>query len=179
MNQNLIIFTPVKTFETSFARCWQFCSRSEMLNKRWYAQYRNTYTNQSSRTDAYTYLLLCWLFVSLLWYKYHVSLVLCAGTFPCLFNADCKAGLILGLRPASERRHYFVTTSLIGWSKPRISPVKLRKDSGIGAGSAHGDIQDNRNGTEQEYAECLCQKWYEAAHLKANPSRTMWIWLDV
>ena len=26
-------------------------------------------------------------------------------------------GLILGLRPASERRRYFVTTSLIGWVK--------------------------------------------------------------
>ena len=24
-------------------------------------------------------------------------------------------GLILGLRPANERRRYFVTTSLIGW----------------------------------------------------------------
>ena len=26
-----------------------------------------------------------------------------------------NAGLILGLHPANERRHYFVTTSLIGW----------------------------------------------------------------
>ena len=26
-----------------------------------------------------------------------------------------RAGLILGLRPANERRRYFVTTSLIGW----------------------------------------------------------------
>ena len=26
-----------------------------------------------------------------------------------------NAGLILGLRPANERRRYFVTTSLIGW----------------------------------------------------------------
>ena len=25
------------------------------------------------------------------------------------------AGLILGLRPANERRRYFVATSLIGW----------------------------------------------------------------
>ena len=25
-------------------------------------------------------------------------------------------GLILGLRPANERRRYFVTTSLIGWA---------------------------------------------------------------
>ena len=28
---------------------------------------------------------------------------------------NLKAGLILGLRPANERRRYFVTTSLIGW----------------------------------------------------------------
>ena len=27
------------------------------------------------------------------------------------------AGLIVGLRPANERRRYFVTTSLIGWSQ--------------------------------------------------------------
>ena len=33
------------------------------------------------------------------------------------------AGLILGLHPANEGRRYFVTTSLIGWGKPRISPV--------------------------------------------------------
>ena len=26
-------------------------------------------------------------------------------------------GLILGLRPANERRRYFVTTSLIGWAQ--------------------------------------------------------------
>ena len=32
-------------------------------------------------------------------------------------------GLILGLHPANERRRYFVTTSLIGWGKPRNSPV--------------------------------------------------------
>ena len=29
-----------------------------------------------------------------------------------------KPGLILGLRPANERRRYFVTTSLIGWAAP-------------------------------------------------------------
>ena len=28
---------------------------------------------------------------------------------------DDDTGLILGLRPANERRRYFVTTSLIGW----------------------------------------------------------------
>ena len=27
------------------------------------------------------------------------------------------AGLILGLRPANERRRYFITTSLIGWAQ--------------------------------------------------------------
>ena len=27
------------------------------------------------------------------------------------------SGLILGLRPANERRRYFVTTSLIGWAQ--------------------------------------------------------------
>ena len=28
-----------------------------------------------------------------------------------------STGLILGLRPANERRRYFVTTSLIGWAQ--------------------------------------------------------------
>ena len=32
------------------------------------------------------------------------------------------SGLIQGLRPANERRRYFVMTSLIGWAQPRISP---------------------------------------------------------
>ena len=32
-------------------------------------------------------------------------------------------GLILGLRPANERRRCYVHTSLIGWRKPRISLV--------------------------------------------------------
>ena len=31
--------------------------------------------------------------------------------------AGVYAGLILGLRPANERRRYFVTTSLIGWTQ--------------------------------------------------------------
>ena len=35
------------------------------------------------------------------------------------------SGLILGLHPANERRRYFVTTSLIGWCKPRIIPEHL------------------------------------------------------
>ena len=35
-----------------------------------------------------------------------------------------KTGLIPGLRPANERRCYFVTKSLIGGPKPSISPVK-------------------------------------------------------
>ena len=34
-----------------------------------------------------------------------------------IFPQVC-AGLILGLRLASERRRYFVTTSLIGWVQP-------------------------------------------------------------
>ena len=31
----------------------------------------------------------------------------------------CSPGLILGLRPANERRRYFVTTFLIGWAQTR------------------------------------------------------------
>ena len=32
------------------------------------------------------------------------------------------SGLILGLRPANERRRYFVTTSLIGWAQTYNQP---------------------------------------------------------
>ena len=35
------------------------------------------------------------------------------------------SGLILGLRPANETRRYFITMSLIGWDKPRISPLNF------------------------------------------------------
>ena len=32
-------------------------------------------------------------------------------------NSDVSTGLILGLCPANERRRYFVTPSLIGWTQ--------------------------------------------------------------
>ena len=35
------------------------------------------------------------------------------------------SGLILGLRPANERRRYFVTTSLIGWAQTLNQPCIL------------------------------------------------------
>ena len=34
-------------------------------------------------------------------------------------------GLIVGLHPDNERRRYFVTTPLIGWAQPRISPAVM------------------------------------------------------
>ena len=61
---------------------------------------------------------------------------ICAGKMASLFYRlsiyqGCMSGLILGLRPANERRRYKVTPSLIGWAhKPRISP-------GIWYDSAH------------------------------------------
>ena len=33
------------------------------------------------------------------------------------WEEECNAGLILGLRPANERRRYKVTPSLIGWAR--------------------------------------------------------------
>ena len=35
------------------------------------------------------------------------------------------SGMILGLRPANERRRYFVTTSLIGWEQNKNQPWSL------------------------------------------------------
>ena len=39
-----------------------------------------------------------------------------ASLYTILF-LDHISGLILGLRPANERRRYFVTTSLIDWAQ--------------------------------------------------------------
>ena len=46
---------------------------------------------------------------------------------PLVFPSAGKtySGLILGLRPANERRRYFVTTSLIGWSQTKDQPCQL------------------------------------------------------
>ena len=44
---------------------------------------------------------------------------------------NLKAALILGLRPANERRRYFVATSLIGWGNHRISLVKGNRVSAL------------------------------------------------
>ena len=35
----------------------------------------------------------------------------------CYLHSDLDKGLILGLRPANERRRYKVTPSLIGWAQ--------------------------------------------------------------
>ena len=47
-----------------------------------------------------------------------LSLV-CNVTIPFydLYVLYSLSGLILGLRPANDRWHYFVTTSLIGWAQ--------------------------------------------------------------
>ena len=37
-------------------------------------------------------------------------------------NCCINTGLILGVRPANDRRRYFVTTSLIGWMKASNQP---------------------------------------------------------
>ena len=51
-----------------------------------------------------------------------------AHCIKCIFALQCNTvshwvGANLGFHPANERRRYKVTPSLIGWPKPRISPV--------------------------------------------------------
>ena len=46
-----------------------------------------------------------------------------SGCLDASSNNIITSGLILGLRPTNGRRHYLVTTSLIGLAQPRISPV--------------------------------------------------------
>ena len=59
-------------------------------------------------------------------YEHHKDLPL---SLLCFFKfimiPDLISGLILGLCSANDRRRYKVTPSLIGWGKPRISPVIL------------------------------------------------------
>ena len=51
------------------------------------------------------------------------AICLSCSNFGCTYYlhvhnwADSRPGLILGLRPANERRHYKVTPSLIGWAQ--------------------------------------------------------------
>ena len=42
-----------------------------------------------------------------------------------IIQYDMMTGLILGLRPANERRRYFVTTSLIGWVQALNQPSNM------------------------------------------------------
>ena len=76
---------------------------------------------------------LCWMSIHIgcvhPWYsKYNFYFKKCIKDVVCksvtiLFRPQCAkmifyiTGLILGLRPANERRRYFVTTSLIGWAQ--------------------------------------------------------------
>ena len=52
-----------------------------------------------------------------------------ASDSPFITNSDIYIytylGLILGLRPANERRRYFVTTSLIGWAQTLLLLIAL------------------------------------------------------
>ena len=56
----------------------------------------------------------CWSFVRVIQNKGPVMWKVCLCQYVLLF---CNSGLILGLRPANERRRYFVTTSFIGWAQ--------------------------------------------------------------
>ena len=41
-----------------------------------------------------------------------------------MVNSQYDTGPIVGLRPANERRRYFVTTSLIGWAQAQNQPCE-------------------------------------------------------
>ena len=57
--------------------------------------------------------------IFVLW-KYGFSIIRIFAESGHQYISASKRGLILGLLSANERRRYFVTTSLIGWAKPRI-----------------------------------------------------------
>ena len=46
----------------------------------------------------------------------------CISPYRSYVDTNAITGLILGLRPANERRCYFVTTSLIGWAQTLNQP---------------------------------------------------------
>ena len=48
------------------------------------------------------------------------------------YTGAVRTGLIQGLRPANERRHYFVTTYLIGWEQALNQPCRTSRPAGNG-----------------------------------------------
>ena len=63
-----------------------------------------------------------------------------------------NSGMILGLRPANERRRYFVTTSLIGWAQawnhhPSISRAVILVRLVVGPHPARHQQYDRADGT--------------------------------
>ena len=57
------------------------------------------------------------------WMPWLISTVHCRQTLAqCVAVYSCDSRLILGLCPANERRRYFVTTSLIGWTQAYNRP---------------------------------------------------------
>ena len=83
-----------------------------------YKQYRMVFSAHSvphARTHTCTHKYLCCSTP-----LYHIPLIHCGLTYVCfkwLHKLEGSACLILGLRPANDRRRYFVTTSLIGWAQ--------------------------------------------------------------
>ena len=57
--------------------------------------------------------------------RWHVYIYTETPPGHCEIYVFVGSGLILGLRPANERRDYFVTTSLIGWAQAENQPRGL------------------------------------------------------
>ena len=53
---------------------------------------------------------------------YSTLLALCEGNPPRTHKEPVISGLILGLRPANERRRYKVTPAVIGWVQTQNQP---------------------------------------------------------
>ena len=67
------------------------------------------------------------------------------------------SGLILGLRPANERRRYFVTTSLIGWVQAQNQPH-----------GNHRVIECNKPSHCETTYKAKCRVWYTLHRSKAE-----------
>ena len=57
----------------------------------------------------------------------HCGLVTPYGEIKLGLMIPYGTGLILGLRPANERLHYFVMTSLIGWAQAQNQPSGITR----------------------------------------------------
>ena len=100
-----------------------YCTNCFVCVSLWYAI---VFINKSE-VSTFSIVVIFSMVVCLMWLYHHIlSVVSYRFRESCCFcfhyYCTVYAGLILGLRPANERRRYFLTTSLFGWAQTLNQP---------------------------------------------------------